>query len=1596
MRRSKRLLAVISTVLMLATMFALPYGAAADEATPTSDLGQVVGVVYEGETKTTVNGGDFIGRQFNNLDPVITLDKAAGNYAIVAEIKVHQDYGFTDGEWLQAALDDGSTVVMPSEGSNFNPGHLITTWLPKSGRENDEWMKVAIPLAGYAYSDIKTVQFNIYNHPERVAGSGLTADDRLHGASITYRNVYVVDMSRNANGTIKEEVATFGSPYDAEQTAVNNDGSHTVTSVPSTNIFYNGLTTDMTRDDLTLQFDIMYTSDNADFAPNKIVNGNVRLYDPNERNGQSSYLSGKISAKDTWHHISIPLSSYPAELTPSGINRIFGFNYNDASVGGVQTNPGFTTHVKNIKITYNDYDALQKTVAAAKSYTYAQDANAEVFEAKLAAAIAVLKDTDTTYADVTTALNELNDAKAALTNFRDVSYEVMRFSSQEYMKKVADVGRNQYWYNWNNADVPGTDLTFGSGENVLGANLYATMKVTLEKNAAYTGDITVPDIGTVMKNVQIRLRAADGDRPDGVSGECRSDSFTMNTLNKTVSEDGSKVVYEMECWLDDSTQNTGDRKDMNWSNVRSSIIFVNMNQDLRENGSASNTDIPVYCTLENVRIINKTLETVDAQIADVANAYVTPGKYTADSTAAYLALQADAQALMADPNATLMQKNALLAQVDAAKAQFVPIVAEYVQFGAPEAIKSWYNTGINGQHGMNQSIAVTSNTITGGEDFSKLALRIEYRVTRDDGVADCSKTMVNGNLKLNSFQKNGTFSNSSFKSGEWGAVYIPLSDFGITAETDLSAINTFALFQYNDLRGLTSNPGATFELRNVAIVDTTNTADVAALAEAFKPLTGEYTAASLAAYQAVYDQWYPVYQFVDLSQAEDAIAAMTAAKALLAPVGRDVMTFSAWNKTYDSNARGFYADWRTADQGTVDISKRNLENLVVCFDLSVSAKEGYTLPDTLTRSGGMRLAIRKWSDREDPDGKERSIEFSQPFTTLDTSKVNSYEIPLLSANGSTNEDGLVRDILMWVNFNELNEDANHFVFTIANARVIDTTKEKMAAALEEAATATGVYVEGAALTAYRQAQADALVVLAKEDPTYAELEAAQNAIDTAKAALTAVGHVVKVFEGLNGNSGTGKGYIERSWSNDAVSDLSGYKADNLVMRFNLNLHDENGTTEIPEGVTTVDTRSSYVELRNADNEVTRVLAEKTWPIGDNAIEVSLVNYASLSNLKDARVFGYAKEDGNGATKKSYQFTISNARIVDTTAEKNFGKLNVVGNGYVELTGGLLSGTEDTLVAHPADGYTLAGWTINGQWTTEANPTATADGKQNATAYFVKDDEAVVFFYGKSNNYFDMQVIKADDAATALSNVKAPVIYGYTFSAWDVDADALAIAINEGTTATVTASYVQDAASDNFTVTLVGDMTAKLKGATVDTTSFTAKFDDRVTVTATGAGFSYWKLDGMVVGFDTTYTFYVSGDNTIEAVYGGSEATADEIQVSMKKGYTTVLDNGKLTFTAIGQIYVPAAATIDEYGIVFAPNTAKLDAVRTGGFAAGVDGKDYVRVASSSTTANRQFMVGLRNVTSGKNRYAIAYVIVDGTAYFSANTLGGAIVADATF
>lgn len=219
-------------------------------------------------------------------------------------------------------------------------------------------------------------------------------------------------------------------------------------------------------------------------------------------------------------------------------------------------------------------------------------------------------------------------------------------------------------------------------------------------------------------------------------------------------------------------------------------------------------------------------------------------------------------------------------------------------------------------------------------------------------------------------------------------------------------------------------------------------------------------------------------------------------------------------------------------------------------------------------------------------------------------------------------------------------------------------------------------------------------------------------------------------------------------------------------------------------------------------------------------------------------------------------------------------VNAVENGSVTLAGqdvtagGSKKFAENgtyTLVATPNENCTFVGWqTGNKIVSTDATYTTVAVADITYTPVFAESAKPVQFtFVDMFNNVISSQSV-ASGADVKIPQT-APTYTGYTFTGWSADEATIKAATSS---MTVYAQYEKDAAA-TYTVTTDADATVAYGSNSAQGTLADVPYGTQVTVSKAGA--TAWAIDGKIVAYGDSYTFYVASDVTVKAASATTQA-----------------------------------------------------------------------------------------------------------------------------
>jgi len=298
-------------------------------------------------------------------------------------------------------------------------------------------------------------------------------------------------------------------------------------------------------------------------------------------------------------------------------------------------------------------------------------------------------------------------------------------------------------------------------------------------------------------------------------------------------------------------------------------------------------------------------------------------------------------------------------------------------------------------------------------------------------------------------------------------------------------------------------------------------------------------------------------------------------------------------------------------------------------------------------------------------------------------------------------------------------------------------------------------------------------------------------------------------------------------------------------------------------------------------------------------------------------------------------------------------VNAVENGSVTLAGqdvtagGSKKFAENgtyTLVATPNADCTFVGWqTGNKIVSTDASYTTVAIADITYTPVFAESAKPVQFtFVDMFNNVISSQPV-ASGADVKIP--QAPTYTGYTFTGWSADEATIKAATSS---MTVYAQYEKDAAA-TYTVTTDADATVAYGSNSAQGTLADVPYGTQVTVSKAGA--TAWAIDGKIVAYGDSYTFYVASDVTVKAASATTQAP-----VVAAVSANQVAGSYKVEFVATRAMV--DGCTYLKSGFVYGKNLTDADLTLANvGKKGSADNSGVVKAAyANSTEGSTQFIL----------------------------------------
>lgn len=306
------------------------------------------------------------------------------------------------------------------------------------------------------------------------------------------------------------------------------------------------------------------------------------------------------------------------------------------------------------------------------------------------------------------------------------------------------------------------------------------------------------------------------------------------------------------------------------------------------------------------------------------------------------------------------------------------------------------------------------------------------------------------------------------------------------------------------------------------------------------------------------------------------------------------------------------------------------------------------------------------------------------------------------------------------------------------------------------------------------------------------------------------------------------------------------------------------------------------------------------------------------------------------------------------------------------------GQKATVTATASDGYEFVGWKdIYGTTvSTDAVYSFTVIGDATLTPEFVKvkTDEGAdiayvtVSFYHQSGKLLDSQKVVSGEGKIT-TTVNAPTKVGFDFLGWSAKASgATAEDVVDLETATFsenTSLYPVFKAQDiTYTLTVVGLQTEQKAP------------QSSVTVTADpieGKQFVGWKdANGNIVSYDSTYTFIITGDTTLEAYYEQADSeVVKEPTIIMGEPIISVKQQGVSKKATMYFNYdIPSENELVDIGVVYVSGKQNTLDMNTPGV---VIRSAMSTINASSNNVKNQFYYSKTMITDSEYTF-IGYIV----------------------
>jgi hypothetical protein len=295
---------------------------------------------------------------------------------------------------------------------------------------------------------------------------------------------------------------------------------------------------------------------------------------------------------------------------------------------------------------------------------------------------------------------------------------------------------------------------------------------------------------------------------------------------------------------------------------------------------------------------------------------------------------------------------------------------------------------------------------------------------------------------------------------------------------------------------------------------------------------------------------------------------------------------------------------------------------------------------------------------------------------------------------------------------------------------------------------------------------------------------------------------------------------------------------------------------------------------------------------------------------------YEEKGGEPIPALGYTVTLEGSDIGTVTGDLAIGANN-------RQYGDTYTVTASTAV----EGAVFVGWELNGKLVSEdATYTSVVYGDVTITPVFTdaKLENITVTFYDKyGNTVKQYKDVTAEDyqaavaADIAAGTLVAPSYPSWKFTGWEKNNDEI-LAISESTT--VWGVYEQQLEAQ-YGVSATGDNAAKVNvevPAGVDENNI--PYDTKVTVSAEGA--TAWKINGEIVAYGDSYSFYVGSEINVEPVF--DEIAEADIQPSTVVVGANLTGGTDYKYNIVATRNIPDGYELVDYGFVYGKDLTDAD------------------------------------------------------------------------